>query len=67
MTAAPLPGDTDSRDDDADSHRALITDGFDLPPDLGGHAEAPPAYSEQYDQIQLEQAGFAAGAAVTGK
>jgi hypothetical protein len=27
----------------------------------------PPAYGDHHDQLQLSQAGFAAGAAVTGK
>lgn len=37
----------------------------DSPLDLGASDEAPPAYGELHDQIQLSQAGFNAGAAVT--
>ena len=36
-------------------------------PDLGGGDDAPPpAYGDSLDQLQLSQAGFEAGAAVTG-
>lgn len=37
--------------------------------DVGDSAatDAPPAYGEHHDQFELSQAGFAAGAAVTGK
>lgn len=34
--------------------------------DLGASDEAPPAYGELHDQFNLSQAGFNAGAAVTG-
>ncbi|KAH8899439.1 UDP-Glycosyltransferase/glycogen phosphorylase [Thozetella sp. PMI_491] len=33
--------------------------------DLGATDDAPPAYGELHDQLQLEQPGFSAGAAVT--
>lgn len=36
------------------------------PLDLGAGDEAPPAYGELHDQLNLSQAGFNAGAAVTG-
>ena len=35
--------------------------------DLGANQDAPPAYGELYDQLQLEQTGFFADAAVTGQ
>lgn len=38
----------------------------DSPLDLGASDEAPPAYGELHDQLNLSQAGFNAGAAVTG-
>lgn len=57
----------------------MVTDGFshhgsssqwdlqeDSPLDLGASDEAPPAYGELHDQLNLSQAGFNAGAAVTG-
>lgn len=43
------------------------TGGLDNSPlDLGAADEAPPAYGELHDQLNLSQAGFNAGAAVTG-
>ena len=52
----------------------VVSDGFSdsqlaLPEvaELGAEEDVPPAYSEQYDQLKLHQAGFDAGAAVTGK
>lgn len=36
------------------------------PLDLGAGDEAPPAYGTLYDQLNLSQAGFNAGAVVTG-
>lgn len=49
-------------------------DGFDLggegensPLDLGASDDAPPAYGELYDQLNLSQAGFNASAVVTGE
>jgi hypothetical protein len=45
---------------------SLVSDGFG-PPDLGADIDAPPAYGEHHDQLRLSQAGFEAGAAVTGK
>lgn len=43
-----------------------VADGF-RAPDLGAELDAPPAYGEHHDQLQLSQAGFEAGAAVTGE
>lgn len=37
------------------------------PLDLGASDEAPPAYGDVHDQLNLSQAGFNAGAAVTGE
>lgn len=48
------------------SDDALVTDGF-VVPDLEVSGEAPPAYGEQFDQMQFSQPGFEAGAAVTGE
>lgn len=36
-------------------------------PDLGANLDAPPAYGDEFNELQLSQAGFSAGAAVTGK
>lgn len=36
-------------------------------PGLGAEEEVPPAYSEVHDRLSLHQAGFDAGATVTGK
>lgn len=44
----------------------IITDGFNLQA-LGSAEEAPPAYGDHIDQLQLSNAGFEAGAAITGK
>ncbi|KAK5992898.1 Sterol 3-beta-glucosyltransferase UGT80B1 [Cladobotryum mycophilum] len=43
---------------------ALVTDGFVIP-DLEVPTEAPPAYGDQVDHIELSQPGLDAGAAVT--
>ncbi|KUI57120.1 Sterol 3-beta-glucosyltransferase UGT80B1 [Cytospora mali] len=40
-------------------------DGANSPLDLGASEDAPPAYGELYDQLNLSQAGFNAGAVVT--
>lgn len=51
----------------------VVSDGFHTPtalpelPELGAEEEVPPAYSELHDQLSLHQAGFDAGAAVTGE
>lgn len=37
------------------------------PLDLGASDEAPPAYGDHHDQLNLSQAGFNAGAVVTGE
>lgn len=37
------------------------------PLDLGAGNDAPPAYGTLFDQLHLSQAGFNAGAVVTGK
>ncbi|RBQ88793.1 hypothetical protein VDGD_20617 [Verticillium dahliae] len=47
------------------SGTAFSSDGFSLP-DLEAETEAPPAYGELHDQIQLSQSGIQAGASVTG-
>lgn len=49
-----------------DLHESTVADGFN-PADLGAGEDAPPAYGEQFDKVQLSQAGFEAGAAVTGQ
>ncbi|CRK15377.1 hypothetical protein BN1708_011444, partial [Verticillium longisporum] len=46
------------------SGTAFSSDGFSLP-DLEAETEAPPAYGELHDQIQLSQSGIQAGASVT--
>lgn len=53
---------------------AGVPDGFNYthdnvssPLDLGASDEAPPAYGEVHDQLNLSQDGFNAGAAVTGE
>lgn len=58
------------------SAHAQVTDGFgygggdarhaNTPLDLGASDEAPPAYGTLFDQLHLSQAGFNAGAVVTG-
>jgi hypothetical protein len=48
-----------------DVPEALISDGFSLP-DLDVAGDAPPAYGDLPDQLQFNQAGFEAGAVVTG-
>lgn len=51
-----------------DDHASLVADGFQHSlglPDLGAHIDAPPAYGDQHDQLQLSQAGIEAGANVT--
>lgn len=58
----PLPGD----DELPETSDMWVADGF-RPPDLGARDDAPPAYGEHHDQLQLSQAGFEAGAAVTGE
>lgn len=43
-------------------------DAFDSSPlDLGANDEAPPAYGELHNQLNLSQAGFNADAAVTSE
>lgn len=53
---------------------AGVPDGFNYthdnassPLDLGASNEAPPAYGDVHDQLNLSQDGFNAGAAVTGE
>lgn len=53
---------------------AGVRDGFNYthdnassPLDLGASDDAPPAYGEVHDQLNLSQDGFNAGAAVTGE
>lgn len=36
-------------------------------PELGAEEETPPAYSEVHDRFSLHQAGFDAGASITGE
>lgn len=51
----------------------VVTDGFNMnnamddPMDLGASTDAPPAYGDLMDKLNLSQAGFSAGAAVTGE
>jgi hypothetical protein len=51
----------------------VVSDGFRTPtalpdaPELGAEEDVPPAYSEVHDRLSLHQAGFDAGASVTGK
>jgi hypothetical protein len=52
--------------DEASSY--TVSDGFSVSvPDLGANLDAPPAYGDDFNELQLSQAGFEAGAAVTGK
>lgn len=52
--------------DNASSY--AVSDDFSVSvPDLGANQDAPPAYGDQFNQLQLSQAGFQAGAAVTGE
>ena len=53
------------RSQDGRSPDPTITDGFNIQ-DLGAADEAPPAYGDSLDHLQLSQGGFEAGAAVTG-
>lgn len=53
------------RTDSAEVPDALVSDGFSLP-SLEAENEAPPAYGDLPDQLQFNQAGFEAGANVTG-
>jgi hypothetical protein len=45
---------------------ATVTDGFSQA-DLGADEDVPPAYGESFDKVLLSQAGFEAGATVTGE
>jgi hypothetical protein len=51
----------------------VVPDGLHSPtalpdnPELGADEDVPPAYSEDHDRLSLHQAGFDAGAAVTGE
>jgi len=54
------------RSQDGRSPDPTITDGFNIQ-DLGATDEAPPAYGDSLDHLQLSQGGFEAGAAVTGE
>ena len=52
--------------DEASSY--TVSDGYSVSvPDLGGNLDAPPAYGDEFNELQLSQAGFEAGAAVTGE
>jgi hypothetical protein len=56
-----------------DTPSIAVSDGFRSPtalpdlPELGAEEEVPPAYSEVHDRLSLHQAGFDAGATVTGE
>lgn len=59
----------------SDAPEVVVTDGFHTQPgqgplpddaELGASEQVPPAYSEHHDQLSLHQAGFNAGAAITG-
>ncbi len=43
-----------------------VADGFSMQ-DLGAADDAPPAYGDAIDHLQLSQSGFQADAAVTGE
>ncbi len=43
-----------------------VTDGFNMQ-DLGASDDAPPAYGDAMDHLQLTQSGFKADAAVAGE
>lgn len=51
---------------EAETSDMWVADGL-RAPDLGATVDAPPAYGDHHDQLQLSQAGFEAGAAVTGE
>lgn len=55
----------------SDAPEVVVTENYNtglMPedPELGAEEDVPPAYSEFHDQFSLHQAGFDAGAAVTG-
>ncbi|OIW26165.1 UDP-Glycosyltransferase/glycogen phosphorylase [Coniochaeta ligniaria NRRL 30616] len=53
--------------EETDASSSYVSDGASISvPDLGANLDAPPAYGDQFDHLQLSQAGFEAGAAVTG-
>ncbi|KAK1984917.1 glycosyltransferase family 28 domain-containing protein [Colletotrichum cereale] len=64
----PPPRHSDLNLDVTDSQEvpdALVSDGFSLP-SLEPDSQAPPAYGDLPNQLQFSQAGFEAGANVTG-
>ncbi|KZL87056.1 glycosyltransferase family 28 domain-containing protein [Colletotrichum incanum] len=64
----PPPRHSDLNLDRTDSQEvpdALVSDGFSLP-SLEAENQAPPAYGDLPNQLQFNQAGFEAGANVTG-
>ncbi|OBR10191.1 Glycosyltransferase family 28 domain-containing protein [Colletotrichum higginsianum IMI 349063] len=64
----PPPRHSDLNLDQVDSQEvpdALVSDGFSLP-SLESETMAPPAYGDLPNQLQFNQAGFEAGANVTG-
>ncbi|KAJ0161368.1 hypothetical protein CTA2_6340, partial [Colletotrichum tanaceti] len=64
----PPPRHSDLNLDQVDSQEvpdALVSDGFSLP-SLEPETMAPPAYGDLPNQLQFNQAGFEAGANVTG-
>lgn len=60
---APVP-----KYEETDTTSSYVSDiGSVSVPDLGATLDAPPAYGDHFDELQLSQAGFSAGAVVTGK
>jgi hypothetical protein len=60
---APVPSHEEA--DDTSSY--TVSDSFSVTvPDLGANLDAPPAYGDVFNELQLSQAGFEAGATVTG-
>jgi hypothetical protein len=54
--------------EETDTTSSYVSDGASISvPDLGANLDAPPAYGDEYNVLQLSQAGFEAGAVVTGK
>lgn len=54
--------------EETDAASSYVSDGASISvPDLGANLDAPPAYGDEFNELQLSQAGFEAGAAVTGE
>ncbi|KAB5578470.1 glycosyltransferase family 28 domain-containing protein [Coniochaeta sp. 2T2.1] len=62
---ALVPNYEETLTDETSSY--TVSDNFSVSvPDLGATLDAPPAYGDVFNELQLSQAGFEAGAAVTG-